>query len=269
MVSCSKEYSQENGGGINSNIVGANCRIAKIVYADSTSGVAVGSIASVINTTDQATSVTDFDSLNNTLNAFNSLLYIGDTIYLNADEYFVQNIASKRIVHFHGLQDPANSASLKIDVNYAYDAAGYLVQKQYFYAIFSGAPYAQVDYTYSNGNLVHMDHTDLVTGDLVDAADITYNTLTPKNFLYFFPDELSYEPFKQFFNFGTKSTNAVSLLTVNQYAPGNVVVNTNVSSFTSYILSVDNYILSCIMKGDDQAGIPAEAGKLTFAYHCK
>ncbi len=269
LSSCRKEYSYENGGSTNSNIVGSDCRISKIVYTDSLSGFALGSIAAIINSNDQSTSITDFDSLSNSVNTVSSPLYIGDTVFINSDEYFVQNAASKRIVKFHGLQDPFNSGSPKIDVDYVYDASGYLIQKLYSYFLFSGAPYAQVDYVYAGGNLIHMDHVDLTTGDLIDDADITYNTLAPKNFIYLFPDELTNQVFTQFLNFGIKSKNALSAIIINNYTTGNVVVNTYTSNFTNYILSVDNYVLSCVMRGDDQPSIPAEAGKLTFSYHCK
>ncbi|MEP6676304.1 MAG: hypothetical protein ABJA78_14165 [Ferruginibacter sp.] len=267
-TSCAKEYSLENGGS-NPNIIGPDCRMSMIGYSDSTSGIGTGSVAAVINSGDSLTSVMDYDSISNSINFFSTPVYVNDTVYIDADEYFVQTGTSNLVTKLHGLLDPTNPSSPAIDINYTYDAGGYLVKKQYSFSAFPGVPYEQVDYNYSGGNMTGMTHTNLITGDLVTDAVVTYTRLTPRNYIYVFPDELTYQYFTQFLNFGTKNTNAVSSITVNTYDPGNVITNTSLSIFSKYILSVDNYVLSCVMGGSDQPAIPAVTGKLSFSYHCK
>jgi hypothetical protein len=269
-ASCAKEVSLENGGSASAlNIIGNDCRVSKISYSDNASGVSLGALSANINTSDDAISITDFDSLNNTLNTFIALQYKSDTAYINANEYFLLNPATKRVLHFHGLIDPTNPFSLQIDVDYVYNASGQLIQKNYFQTILPGVIYATVDYTYSGANLTRMVFTD-VLGGVISDADMQYSSLAPKNFIYIFPDENNLEEFTQFLNFGARPSNAISNIKVRNFDPSTgIVLDSSVSAFSNYELSVDKYVLNCVMTGDDQASIPAEAGRLRFSYSCK
>ena len=273
ITACKKEYSMENGGNVNNPlIVGANCRISKIVSYDSATGLPLVSIAANINTLDNVTDITQFDSIGNTIIFYTPISYTPpDTILLNADEYFVTDpFSGGRISKLHGLTNPADPTSPQFDADYAYDAAGHLVSKIYAFTGSPAFPYYEVDYTYSAGNLTHMTGTDVFSADLVVDADIGYNPMfVPKNFLYLFPDELTYSYANQFFNFGKRSTNALQNLKVRYYDPGNVLRDSTVSSFNTYIMSRDNYVLSVNMTGNDQFSIPARVGKQIFSYSCK
>ena len=195
--------------------------------------------------------------------------YLDNTVYIDADEYYIFDATTKRINSFHGLIDPTVPGSTEFDITYNYDAGGYLTTKSYSYTALPGIRYQMVTYTYTGGNLTHMETDDLFSGNKIKDADLTFNSaISPKNFMYLFPDENTYPEVNQFFNFGTKSTNAVSNLRVNYYTSG-ALTDSTVSNFSSYILSRDNYVVSVYMIGDDQTTIPASAGKLTFSYHCK
>ncbi len=270
--SCKKEYSLENGGNLtNPLIVGTNCRISQIAYYDSASGVSLGSIAASINLKDTVTQIIKFDSVGNTILFLATINYATDTIYINADEYFISDLANGgRISRLHGLTDPNDPFSPQFDTDYGYDAAGHLITKISSFTGSPSFPFYEVDYTYLGGNLTHMDGIDIFTADKVVDADIGYySNITPQKFLYLFPDELSYTHYNQFFNFGKKPINAIKDLKVRYYDPGNVLRDSTVSSFSTYIMSRDNYVLSVYMNGDDQFSIPADAGKLTFSYKCK
>lgn len=270
LVSCQKEHSTEDGGNSGAGvIVGADCRINKIAFNDSASGISIGSIGAAINASDNATDITLFDSLTLTID-FNSMpQYFSDTVAIDADQYFIYDISNKRIKTFHGLVDPTLPGSTEFEVDYIYDGAGYLINKSYTYSLLPGIPYQLVTYTYTGGNLTHMVTTDF-TGDMVKDADLTYyNNIAPKSFMNIFPDENTYAEFNQFYNFGAKSTNAVKSLKLRYYDPGNVLVDSSVSVFNSYVMSRDNYVLSVYMLGDDQPSIPAAKGKLNFSYKCR
>ena len=272
VVSCKKEYSLENGGNVNNPlIVGANCRISQIAYYDSASGVPLGSIAANINSTDTSTSITQFDSLAFTILFYTPINYTPDTIHINTDEYFVTDPAGGgRIKQLHGLTDPTDPFSPQFDADYAYDASNNLISKTYSFTGSPSFPYYEVDYSYAGNNLVRMTGTDVFTGDLVVDADLGYySNILPKNFIYLFPDELAYPQYNQFFNFGKRPSNAVKNLKIHYYDPGNVVRDSAVSSFNTYILSRDHYVLSVNMIGNDQPSIPVQVGKLTFSYKCK
>jgi len=272
LTSCLKEYSTENGGDSDGIIIGADCRISKIAYSDSATGVSIGSIGATINAADVVTDITKFDSLTLTIDFNNVPQYFTDTIAIDADQYFLMDLSTKRIRSFHGLIDPTVPGSQEFDIDYVYDAAGYLINKFYSYSLppGPGIPYQQVTYTYSGGNLTHMQTDDLFSGNIVKDADLSYYpNISPKNYMNLFPDEDTYAEFTQFFNFGKKSTNAVKNLKLRYYDPGNVLVDSAVSSFNSYVMSRDNYVLSVYMLGDDQSSIPAAEGKLNFTYKCK
>ncbi|MFM6926588.1 MAG: hypothetical protein ACKOU7_13865 [Ferruginibacter sp.] len=277
LFSCEKEYSNENSGNTgNDLIVGIDCRINKIVYTDTSgtaaggTGTGLGSIEAAINSLDVVTKITKFDSLSNTIEFINAPIYSNDSVFINADEYFVVD-GNKRIIKMHGLADPTDPFSLQYDVFFAYNTAGYLTTKTYFLSSSPTIPFYRVDYTYGGGvNLTHMAAVNLPGGDLEMDADITYFTnLVPRRFMYIFPDERFYPEFSQYLNFGTKNFNAVKNMKVRNYNPGNVVRDSLVSTFSNYIMSRDGYVLSTQMAGDDQPSLPALAGKLSFSYHCK
>lgn len=277
--SCEKEFSTESGNNDSDLIVGIDCRINKIVSTDTTGasmglpGVGLGSIAAEINSLDIVTRITEFDSLSNTIEYITDPVYTNDTVYFspfNPDEYFIVD-AEKRITKMHGLVDPTDPLSLQFDVFYLYNTAGYLITKTYFLTSSPTTPFYKVDYTYAGGNnLTHMTAVNLPGGDLVMDADLNYYNLNvPRRFIYIFPDEVNYAQFTQFFNFGTRNFNAVKDMKVRNYDPGNVVRDSLVSTFSNYSMSLDTYILSVQMGGDDQPSIPALAGKLSFSYKCK
>ncbi len=272
LVSCQKEYSTENGGSGSGGavIIGADCRISKIAFADSAAGFGIGSISAIINGADNATDITLFDSLSLTLDFNSAPQYFGDTVAIDPDQYFVLDNATKRVRLFHGFFDPTVPGSPEFDVDYVYDASGYLINKFYSFSLLPGIPYQQVTYTYTGGNLTHMVTDDLFSGDMIKDADLTYFTnIAPKNYINLFPDEDAYSEFNQFYSFGKKIINAVQSLKIRYYDPGNVPADSASSVFGSYIMSRDNYVLSVIMTGDDQVSIPAAEGKLSFSYKCK
>ncbi len=269
-TSCLKEYSAEQNPDGSDGIIGADCRISKISYSDSAGITAIGSIGATINAADAVTDITKFDSLTLTIEFNAAPQNFGDTVAIDPDQYFITEGTAKRIKQFHGLIDPAVQGSPEFDVAYVYDAAGFLINKFYTLSSFPGFPYQKVSYTYNNGNLIKMVTDDLFTGDVIKDASLTYtNTVAPKNFWYLFPDEITYAEFNQFYNFGKKSANGVQSLKLRFYDPGNLLVDSAVSTFSNYIMSRDNYAVSVNMNGSDQSFIPATAGKLRFTYKCR
>jgi hypothetical protein len=261
----STQFSDGNGGG---GIIGADCRINKIVFKDSVSGIGLGSISAIINSLDRATDITVFDSLSLSLADQITPQYFSDTIAIDPVQYFIFDNTTKRIKSFHGLIDPTVSGSQQFEVAYTYDASGYLINKLYKLVPLN-LTFLQVTYTYAGGNLVNMLMEDLFTGGVVRDATVTYyNNIAPKNYLYIFPDEDSYSLITQFYNFGKKSANAVRNLKVRYYNSG-VPADSSVASFQNYVMSRDNYVVGVNMVGDNQPSIPAVEGKLNFSYKCK
>jgi hypothetical protein len=267
-ISCEKEYSLENGNTADELIIGPDCRISKIVYTDTAAKIGLGSIAADINSLDIVTRITRFDSVSNTIEFIAAPVYTNDSVYINADEYFVVDI-NKRISKLHALLDPTDPFSLQYEVFYSYNPAGYLVTKTYVLSITPTVPFYEVTYTYTAGNLTHMTGIDKSNDELVTDADMDYyGNINPRRYIYIFPDEEGYADFNQFFNFGLKNNNAIRKLKIRNYDPGNVLRDSSVSTFSNYIISKDNYVLS-VQMDTVQHSIPALAGKLSFSYKCK
>jgi hypothetical protein len=274
LVSCSKEYSLENGTGDSDLIVGADCRISKISSTDTTAFIGLGSIAAAINSADEVTDITAYDSLSATIVTNSQPTYVNDTVYVNPDEYFVTDLTNNaRVKKLHRLLDPFDPTSPQIDVDYIYDAtSGVLLQKQFSSSFSSINPFYQIDYTYAGGNLASMLTTDLTIPEPVMDASLQYFTnISPRSYLNLMPDEEdpNYAQFNQFFNFGKKSLNAIKEIKVRNYSSGVLTADSSKTVFGSYIMSRDNYVLSVIMSGDDLLSIPAQKGKLKFSYKCK
>ena len=187
LSACEKELSTENSTLIgNELIVGKNCRIAKLVYNDTATGINLGSLAATINILDRVDQINAFDSLAVALTFAADITYSNDTIYLNVDEYFVLDLVNNRIKRLHGLTDPTDILSPQFDADYSYNANGYLIQKNYLLS--PGAfPLINVAYTYTGNNLTKMTYTNLVSGEVeVDADMQYYPTISPQNYLYIF-----------------------------------------------------------------------------------
>ncbi len=267
--SCGKENSIENGLDNNSLIIGIGCNISKIVYADTATDVALGSIAAVLDDSGKVVSITEFDSLGFAINFYVEPREVSDTVFINTNEYYLLDQVTGMVKGFHGLFVPTNPLSQRFDIAFTYNAEGNLVKKSYRFSANPGTPYQEVNYSYSAGNLVQMTETDLTTGNKISDAEMSYYPLlTPKGNLYLFPDEYDYAQYSQFYNFGKRSVNAVKSMKVRFYAPGNIPIDSAVSSFRDYVTSVDNYTLSVIMEGDHQPSVPARASRLNFSYSC-
>ena len=118
LFSCQKEYSLENAGNNSGNglIVGTDCRISKIAYNDTTAAaVSTGAITAAINNADNVTSITKFDSLSFTIEFYATPVYISDTVFINADEYFIVDATTRLINQLHGLVDPTDPFSAQFD----------------------------------------------------------------------------------------------------------------------------------------------------------
>ena len=111
LFSCAKEYSLESSSDPSGNgqIIGEDCRITKIAYRDTAgAGTSLGSLTATINNSDNVTNVTLFDSLAFTIDYLSTPFYASDTVFINADEYFLVDAATKRVRQLHALLDPTD-----------------------------------------------------------------------------------------------------------------------------------------------------------------
>ena len=270
LESCEKDRSLETGLlSSDPSLIGNDCRISKISYADSATSIPLGSIAATINSSDNVTDITKFDSLGMVIDFDVVPVYSGDTVFINSREFFIRNSITGQVKTFRGATDPTDPTSATFDVLYSYNADNNLVNKSFSYTLTPATIYKDVTYTYTGANLTHMVATDLTTGDITADADISYySNISAKNYLYLFPDEKEYAAYGQFFNFGKRPKNAVKTISLQYYDTG-VPVGSLTTSFLDYNISPDGYVVQVTMSGNDQPSLPVQHGRLKFSYFCR
>jgi hypothetical protein len=271
VLSCKKEYSVENGPfDPNNPKIGANCRLSQIVEVDSSSGAGFGSLNAYFNANDQVTRVSTFDSVQG-LTIYNAdITYSGDTMRVNAQEYFILD-ASQKAMEFHTFQDPVDTSSGKITFVYSYLASGHLAKKE----IFVGGipiPAVRFTYTWSGDNLTSVEGLVVVPGaeQKLFSAIMTYdNTQTVKNFIPIFPDGFETVPYIMAINLGLTSRNVLTSLSASNYDNSGNLSQTLTTTFTGQKFSPDGYLVEWMASGDLPANSGLPTGLTRFHYHCK
>jgi hypothetical protein len=270
---CQKEVSYEmntgqgNQGG--NPPLGNNCKVEKIIVADSATGTGLFSLYTLFNSSDIASRVEAYDSIGGTTEFAVDLSYIGDTIRpSSSNEYYVMD-ASKRISEFHTYEDPLDTSTEKIAYTYTYDGSGYLSKKEISLESIP-VPVAQINYLWNSGNMVTIDGFIPIIGQKIITADLEYDgSKSVKNFIPFFPDGFEFAPFVLAFDLGKKSNNVLKRTTMRLYDSAGNVSQTLVTDYKNYVFSSDGYLLEWFVEGDVPNGLPLLTGRTKFKYLCK
>jgi hypothetical protein len=271
LPSCKKEYSVE--GGVNNGgnpPLGSNCRVNQVVQLDSASRRGLASFTTFFNATGQGTRVVTYDSIQDA-NLFTSdIAYSGDTMRVNAHEYFLLS-SSKRASSFHTYQNPADTSSGAVTFVYSYDGSGYMSRKDIFV---KGVPVPAVRFTYTwgGGNLTGVEGAVVVPGleQKLFTAKMEYDaTKKVKNFINFFPDGYDNFPYTMTLDLGMKSRNALVKLTASNYDNLGNISQTVTTTFTGHVFSPDGYLVEWMAKGDEPASSGLPVGLTRFNYLCK
>ena len=270
LASCKKEYSVENGYDPNNPPLGTNCRLSRIIQADSATGIGLGSFSTVFDANFLGTSVVIYDSIQGSAQFTANLSYRGDTIHVDTNEYFLLG-ANKRALSFHSHQDPADSTSPSLDFVYSYDGSGYMVQKEIFvHGV--GVPAVRFTYTWANGNLVGVVGNVVFPGQeqKLFSATMEYDlTHTVKNFINIFPDGYEHSPYVMAVDLGTKCRNPLIKLTADNYDSSGNVTDSVVTTFSGHKYSTDGYLVEWMASGDAPATGILPPGLTKFRYTCK
>lgn len=270
LTSCKKEYSVENGYDPNNPPIGNNCRLSRIVQADSATGIGLGSFNTLFDANLQATSLNVYDSLQATSLYNVTLLRSGDTLHVNANEYFLLG-ANKRVLSFHSHLDPADANSPSVNYIYTYDGAGYLIKKELFQAGFNFAAVRFV-YTWANGNLTSVEGDIVVPGQEAKlfSATMQYDaTRTIKNFMPLFPDGYEHFLYDMAVDLGTRNRNPLIRMDATYYdGSGNPVTNVT-NLFSGHKYSADGYLVEWYVTGDSPIISTIAPGLNKFGYTCR
>lgn len=236
---------------------------------DSLTGIGFVAHNAFFNAAGKPTGTELYDSLSSSLYYSSVFTNSGDTSFVENGQFFVNDATSGRVKIFKGLIDPSDPLSDTVQITFTYDAAGYLVKKEY-YLFNIPLPLLRSTYTYSNGNLTKALFENLFPStEVIVDADVEYNTSQPANgFMYVFPDGFFSAPYNLSFNFGKRPVNTLKKVTTRIYNAG-VITDSLVTNYKNYKLSRDNYVLELFAEGDYQDGIGILDGRTKFSYYCR
>jgi hypothetical protein len=271
IVSCSKEKSTETDahvGAPGGGAIGANCRINKIIAADSVSGRGLFSLFTHFNV-DRASRVEAYDSVKSSVEAAADLVYKGDTIVVGPHEYFITD-SGKRLSKFYSPFDPSDPSSDEYVYSYTYDASGYLKEKSIWLAAIP-VPIVKFVYTWAGGNLMKIDGNTALPGTTkkVLTAELTYDMgKTAKNFIQVMPDAFETFLFIMAVDIGKKSTNVVKTIRMTTYNENGAPANTYNTLIKDVKFSPDGYITEWYAQGDGFDALGVFNGRTLFKYSC-
>lgn len=254
---------------MNPIFIGNNCRISQVLSIDSLTGIGFEAHNAFFDAAGKSTGTELYDSLSNSIYFGSLFTYSADTAFVNNGEYFVNDASTGRVKEFKGLIDPSDPLSDTVQIIFSYNAAGYLVQKEYYFFGIP-VPLLRSTYTYNSGNLTRAILENLVPSAevFIDAA-VEYNTSQPANeMMYIFPDGFYTAQYNLSFNFGKRPVNTLKKVTTKFYGSG-VLTDSLVTNYSNYKLSRDNYVLELFAAGDFQDGIGILDGRTKFSYFCR
>jgi hypothetical protein len=272
--SCSKEYSFENpilSG--NTIIVGNDCVINKVIDYDTLVRKNVAAVQTSFNTTgNYPASIIETDSITQQNIFQKSLTLLGDTLRIDANQYFLVDIATNyRVRQFVGRQDPYNNNSPIFINNFFYNTAGQIVTKTVYNTQQAGFIFSQTNYTYTGNNLTGIKSKIPLNNVTYFDATISYDsTKFAKNYMLLLPDCNELRPYVTTMNLGIKSKNQPAKVTINNNDQiTGTLVNTTVTEFKNYKYSADGYVLSVDMGGFAIPAIPLSNSRNVFQYFCR
>ncbi|MGL6266788.1 MAG: hypothetical protein ACRC2O_02640, partial [Chitinophagaceae bacterium] len=132
LLSCAKEKSLENGGGLIpvDPPLGNNCTVKQIITADSLSGQGLFCYFTKFNPAGLAEKVEVFDSISGVMQFSGNIQHKGDTIRISSSDYFLTD-ANKRVKGFRTSGFSGNPGDT-LSYVYKYDGNGYLIEKEIF-----------------------------------------------------------------------------------------------------------------------------------------
>jgi hypothetical protein len=269
LYSCKKEYSIENGYDPNNPPLGNNCKLSGIIQADSATGIGLNSFTTTFDANFKGTYVVLWDSVQGSAQFSANLAYNGDTLRVDANEYFLLG-TNKRTLSFHTHQNPADSTTPALDFLYTYDGGGYMTKKE-VYINGINIPAVRFTYTWTSGNLTGVEGDIVVPGQeqKLFTATMEYDlSRTIKNFINIFPDGYEHAPYVMALDLGTKSKNPLTRMAATNYDSSGNATSTVATTFINQKYSADGYLLQWLAEGDAPAIGILPPGLTKFHYTC-
>ena len=191
------------------------------------------------------------------------ITYSGTRVNIDADQYFDLD-ANGRIKTFTGYFD-ADTSAQRVIINYSFNSAGYLEKAAYSVPSAPSVVQYEVIYTWTNGNLTRV--VSSAVGNLQkDQIDYEYDvTKTVKENVCLFPNfEIYYV--QSAINYGKNSSNIPIKSTITTYNAAGTIEQTEVATFTNYVIDPQNYVKSFELKG--KGTLFFTETRWVLSYHC-
>lgn len=263
-LSCSKEYSNENGDPTNI------CKISSIAVAeDALTSSGIYALNTKFNASNLASGVEAYDSTTNTTDFNTSLTYKGDTVFTTVNDFFVLD-ASKKVKKLFTPFDPSDPAGEKAVYEYKYDPGNYLSEKTISSASIP-LPLVTFKYTWVAGNLTKV--TGVVNAGLIPQklleANMEYDlSKQPRNFMYIFPDGFENFFYLNALDFGKKPTNLIKKISVSYFDDQGVPQGTFDTFISDVKFTNDGYVTEWYADGSSIDPIGIFIGRTLFGYKC-
>ncbi len=258
------EYSNVSGGAV------GNCKLTTITVAtDALSARGIYAVTTKFNSNNQANRVEAYDSTTNSSDYSVSLSYKGDTVFTDANEFFVLD-AAKKVKKLITPFDPTDPAGEKAVYDYKYDASNYLTSKTISSAIVP-LPLVTFTYTWVGGDLVKVVGIATVglTPQKILEANLEYDlSKQPKNFMYIFPDGFENFFYLNALDFGKKSTHLLKKITLTYSNAQGTPQGTFTTFITDAKFSTEGYLTEWYADGDSIDPFGIFAGRTLFSYKC-
>ncbi|HLO81005.1 MAG TPA: hypothetical protein VK166_08605 [Chitinophagaceae bacterium] len=263
--SCSKDYSNENGGG-----VGLSCKLSNIVAIDDITGQGVYALNTRYDNTGRSNHVELFDSTSNSADYDINLQYqTSDSIKTSTNDVLVLD-GNKRLKKLITPLDPNDPTGEKLIYEYKYNGSGYLIEKTLSTSTIPLALF-QTTYTWTGGNLTKVESSSSLTGTKQKLLEVNMEYdlgFTPKNFIPIYPEGFESFLYVTSVDMGKPSVNLLKRMSAVYYDdqgnPGTPIV----TEISEAKFSNDGYLSEWYVSGSSFDALGLFSGRNTFTYKC-
>jgi hypothetical protein len=265
LLSCSKEYSNENGGGL-----GQSCKLSNITVIDDQTGQGVYALNTRYDNTGRSNYVQLYDSVLARVDYDIDLEYrTSDTIRTSTGDILVID-GSKRLKKLLTPLDPNDPGGEQLIYEYKYNGSGYLTEKALSTSTIPLTLFKTI-YTWTGGNLTKVESSSNLTGtdQKLLEANLEYDlSRSPKNFIPIYPEAFESFLYVTSVDMGKPSVNLLTRVSAVYYDDQGNPSAPVVTDITEAKFSNDGYLTEWYVNGSSFDALGLFIGRNTFTYKC-
>jgi hypothetical protein len=228
--------------------VSTNCIISNLGYYDISTNIALGSLSSFFNASNQVNRVLFVDSSTGTARYTFNPTRTATRVNIDAQQYFELD-ASGRIKEFRGFVDATEVALPKVIITYTFNAGGYLEKAAYAFDAAPANNILNINYTWTGGNLTKAVVQQVGTTERLE-YEYQYDLNKPaKNFLCFYPST-EILLLQSAINFGKNSSHILTSSSIKEYGATGTLIGTVPATYNNYLIDQNNYVKQFSIVGD-------------------